>query len=210
VRAFCEQWLGEVERATPSVAIRLTDHAGHDVTEARVLVDGRLVTSRLDGRPFTVDPGVHVFRFEPAGAPAFEDRLVIVEAEKDRVVTEGVPSEPTPGPVGQSPSWIRGAPAVPVGVFVLGGVGLAGLAGFAYFAISGASDYDGCVQRACDPSTQSSLALRRALAWTSLGAGVIALGAGSWVFLSSRSAGEPRVAIEALPGGALAQVQAGF
>jgi hypothetical protein len=38
------------------------------VSDVRVTVDGRELTTRLDGRPIPIDPGKHAFHFERGGA----------------------------------------------------------------------------------------------------------------------------------------------
>ena len=185
-----------MQAAVPTVVVRVSDGHGRDVSDLRVSVDGREVASRLDGLPIEVDPGTHVFRFEPldprAGA-AFEDRLVIAESEKDRVVTETLPPLPA---VATEPTQAALSPAAPnapphdraVHAFhltdascVLGAVGVAALALFTYFTVSGTNEYAACVAHSCSASQRSDIATRRGLAWTSLGAGVVSLGLGIWL-----------------------------
>src|SRR5262249_53788779 len=56
VRKDCTKWVGEVEDSIPSLVFSAADTTGNDVTTARVLVDGVLVSPRLEGKPVQVDP----------------------------------------------------------------------------------------------------------------------------------------------------------
>jgi hypothetical protein len=197
VRQFCERWLREVEEALPSIVFRVSDAQGHDLSAVRVLVDGVLVAPSLGGRALSIDPGMHVFRFEPAGAPAFDDRVLVVEAEKLRVITETVPRAPSPivvsSPVtpalAPTPDGPRAGP--PAGFYALGGVGVAALGAFAYFAATGQSDYSACAREGCSNAMRDSIDTRRALAWTSLGIGIVALGVGAVLWIASAQATKP-------------------
>jgi hypothetical protein len=212
VRKFCEKWLEEVQASTPSVVIRVSDAERHDATDVRVLIDGHLIASTLDGRPLGVDPGVHVFRFEPAGAPAFEDRIVVVEGEKDRVLAETIPSAASFVAPRRTES-VTGEPTtrpVPVGVYVLGGAAAVALAGFVYFVVSGESDYSACALHGCSASAQDSLDVRRALAWSSLGVSVAALGAGTVLLVLRAPHGPTRVGVTSVPGGGMAHLSYDF
>jgi hypothetical protein len=210
VRKFCEKWLEEVQASTPSFVIRVIDAQHHDATDVRVLIDGHVVASTLDGRALDVDPGVHIFRFEPAGAPAFEDKVVVVEGEKDRVLAETIASAASfvaPRAVDPKESTTR---PIPIGVYVLGGAAAIALAGFFYFAVSGESDYSACAVHGCSPSARDSLDVRRALAWSSLGVSVAAIGAGSVLVVLRGPRGPAHVAIGSVPGGAAAHLSLDF
>ncbi len=85
VRSDCVTWLDEVQGALPSIAIRASKD-GADVASVRVIEDGEMVATKLDGTSLEVEPGEHAFRFETDGAPPVSLDLVIHEHEKDRVV----------------------------------------------------------------------------------------------------------------------------
>jgi hypothetical protein len=196
---------------TPSVVVRLTDAQGRDVADARVLVDGLVVATTLNGRPIEVDPGVHTFRFEPVGAPASERRVVIVEGEKDRILAEAfapllpAPVPPTPTDSSKPPPGERHVPAA---VYVLGGVGAVALGGFIYIAASSQSEYSGCARQGCSSSVASSLDTRRVLAWSSLGVAVAAVGAGVSVFVLSLPHTTTRVGVAPVSQGGLVTLSA--
>jgi hypothetical protein len=161
------------DRNTPSVVIEARDHGGRDVVDVRVSIDRELVALTLSGHALPVDPGVHRFRFEYRKFPAIEQQVVIREGEKDRKIAiqfadpaSAHAPEPPPAPVpapepAAPPTVAPAAPAPepetpsapspwlhePVGVYVLGGVGLVSLASFAYFGLSGLSqrgDLENC------------------------------------------------------------------
>src|SRR5262249_45056574 len=63
IRTDCGDWLAEVERLTPSIILSARTKGG-DESDVRVLMDGKLIATRLDGKSIPVDPGEHNFRFE--------------------------------------------------------------------------------------------------------------------------------------------------
>jgi hypothetical protein len=92
------RWLGEVEQSLPTLIVAARDPAGGDLLDVRVWLDGRLLAERLDGRPWPVDPGPHVLRFEAARRLPERRQLLLSETEKNRridlVLRE--PGEPAP------------------------------------------------------------------------------------------------------------------
>ncbi|WP_437841834.1 hypothetical protein [Sorangium sp. So ce1153] len=116
--ADCGPWLAEVEKSLPSVVIAAREAGGRERLDVRVLVDGRLLAAALDGKALPVDPGPHTFRYEPAGGPAVEERVLIREGEKNRAITvvlgappAGAPPSPRPPAApGASPSAASSAP----------------------------------------------------------------------------------------------------
>jgi hypothetical protein len=187
----CSALLAEVERGIPSVVIGAVDAAGRDAIAVRVHVDGKLVASRLDGKPVPLDPGEHVFRYEMEGAPAVEERLLVREGERARAVvvrfTGPDARRDTPAP-GRGAEESRPIPAL---AFVLGGVGLLGGAAFGVFSGIGLSqkgDLDdlgckpGCAEEDVDDVRRSFLIGDIALA-----TGVVAVGAAVVVYLTRPS-----------------------
>src|SRR5256885_1296112 len=65
VRADCGDWLDAVTKTIPSLVVRVKSD-DKDVFDVRVSIDGKLVTSHLDGNPFELNPGAHTLRFEYA------------------------------------------------------------------------------------------------------------------------------------------------
>lgn len=181
VRQDCGQWLGDVDKRLPSVVISARDAEGHDVVDVRVLVDGRLFQPRLDGRSVPLDPGEHVFRYEPASGAPIEERVLVREGEPTRLLTVKVAG-------GGAPAESPPARPVPWPTFVLGGVALLGAGSFALFASGAKSDLSelretcgrtqSCAQADVDAVDRDLL-----IANVSLGVGVVALAGAVWFFL---------------------------
>lgn len=132
VRQDCSAWLDEVDRALPTVVLAARDGGGKDLVEVRVQLDGAPLVDRLDGKAVAVDPGDHVLRFESHGE-AHEEKVVVREGEKNRIVsvTIGKPPPPPPVVVVQPIAPIAPPPretrASSPATWVFGGLGLATL-----------------------------------------------------------------------------------
>ena len=64
VQKDCADWLEDVEKRLPSVVLSATDPSGRDLVAVKVIADGRLLTEKLDGQSFPMNPGHHAFVFE--------------------------------------------------------------------------------------------------------------------------------------------------
>jgi len=188
-RRDCARWLDEVETSIPTVVVEATSGSGAELTEVRVLIDGRLLAPRLEGKALAVDPGTHTFGFETAGVAGVTQTVTIREGEKNRKIQVrlGAPAtpEPAPEPVGSRP--------IPVLAFVLGGVGLVGLGSFAFFGIRAKNDEaelrdSGCQPR-CDVDEVDAVFEKQVIADVSLGIGLAALAAATIVFLTRPTVG---------------------
>jgi hypothetical protein len=144
VRTDCGDWLEGVSKNIPSLVFRvkLDDK---DVSDVRVSVDGKVVTSRLDGTPYELNPGAHTLRFEYATFAPIEQDLLVLEGEKNRVVAAtfskavSASKEPATKPAESLPPVETTYRPTPAMTYVLGGVALAGFGSFAGFAIWGQS-----------------------------------------------------------------------
>lgn len=181
VREDCSRSLVELDAAMPSVVFSARVD-GHDVTDARVLLDGEAIASALDGHAVTLDPGAHVVRFERAGGGVSEVRIVAREGEKNRAVGAAfVSSTPAEKPKLESG---RSFPILPV---VLGGTGLLALGGSFYVRLNADSQADhlrsSCAP-SCDQASRDALSDKLVVANVALGVGVgfIALAAATWLF----------------------------
>ena len=201
VQKDCSGWLAEVDGRLPTVIFSLRDSTGNDVGAVRVLVDGALLVSRLDGKGVPVDPGEHTFRFEPQQGAPIERRIIVRENDKGRLLSVVLPAADPPKhapPVTESAGNGRSIPAICR--YVLGGVSLVGLAGFAYFwlgAVSEAKDSEPtCAARGCRESDLESPRDKALVADISLGVGVAAAVAavGFYVF-QKRASGSLSLAV---------------
>ncbi len=225
VRSDCVTWLDEVQGALPSVAIRASKD-GADVASVRVVEDGEMVATKLDGTSLEVEPGEHAFLFETDGAPPVALTLVIHEHEKDRVVPVVFAS-----PHGESVRELAGAvsgegtvtsPPVPIGVWVLGGVGVAGLATFGILGGVGKSK-ESSLRSSCSPGCSSSAidTVRSEYIAADVAVGIGAAGlvsAAVWYLLrpTRSESGEPapgsvpQVGVAPRPGGGVLQWNGSF
>lgn len=107
VRDDCTTWLGEVERAIPSIAISAIDDEGASLVNVKVWVDGHLVGSRL-GSDFEIDPGPHKIHLEGINGGTADRQVTVVEGERARPLrlVLSSPQDATAAPVT--------APALPV------------------------------------------------------------------------------------------------
>jgi len=151
----CTQWLGDLDKAMPTVVLAARDEHGGDVSDVRVSLDGALFAERLDGAPIAIDPGEHVLRFERAGSDPVEQKIVARANEKGRVIAVTIhPSAPvsaTPKPAAASTVAVDAGSAAPRGSFFTARnvttvtlIGLAAVAtgGAIYFGVQSKSEAD--------------------------------------------------------------------
>ncbi|HEX6245907.1 MAG TPA: hypothetical protein VFZ61_33510, partial [Polyangiales bacterium] len=145
VRSSCSDWLSELEPRIPSVVVRVNDAQQGAIAEASVRIDGASVV--LDGRPVQLDPGAHDLVAEAAGWLTAQRTALLVEREQARLVVIELqrPKAPEPAapisitaptmapPAAAADPHAEAAPReaapfrVPVGSWVLGGLGVAGI-----------------------------------------------------------------------------------
>jgi hypothetical protein len=196
----CQQWIADVDGRMPTVVVTATDADGRELLDVRVLVDGRELKPRIDGIAAPVDPGVHMFRFEPVGADPVEQRVVVRDGEKFQKLRVVLPKRapgpsqpatpPTPPTPPPTPSPTPRDPGLPVSAIVIGSVGVVALGAFGYFAIVGTSDVHH-LDATCSPNCPHSdaEAARRELVFAdvALGVSVVAAGVAAWLYLEWRS-----------------------
>jgi hypothetical protein len=228
VRQDCTQWVRDIEERTPTVLLRAEDGRSNDLVDVKVKLDELPLVSALDGKPVTVDPGEHVFKFEAGGPSSAEQHVVISAGEKGRLIvvrleaaasikaqasSVEVPAgreRPEPGPPGRE---------IPLPVWIFGGAAAAAFASEAYFGIAGLSSRSsdlaagGCAPN-CPSSEKSAIQTEFAIADVSLGVGLVSAGLAAYFFFSSRnSTPSPTAAtvdFSTRPGGAVATVGGKF
>jgi hypothetical protein len=199
LRADCAGVLKEVEAALPSVVFAVDDGQGHDVVDVKVFDGDVLLIERLDGAALKIDPGLHRFRLERAGARAKVIDHVANEGERGRVVRVSLaaeepakPIEPKPDPlfVAPSPTPSRSTVgyAVPIGFATLAVASFA-VSGVARLGFDNRVDEmrapDGCAPR-CTQSERSDLSDRLVTSNIALGIGIgsLVVAGVSWLLLS--------------------------
>lgn len=192
IRGDCATWLSELDKELPSIVV--SARIGEtDVSDARVLVDGRAVAEELDGKSIELDPGRHRVRLERDGER---------DVEREIVAKLGVKNEGVLFQLEATPSLRPAEPKAEAGpdrtlVYVLGGVGVVGLASFTYFGLKGKSDYDRLRDECsptCEASESDSVKQSFLIADLSLGVGVASLAVATYILLSD-PAPEPRRAV---------------
>jgi hypothetical protein len=216
VRKDCIEAVQEIKSAMPSIVVRARSQ-GIDRDDARLLVDGAVVATRLDGTPITLDPGSHLLRVEAPNVEAVEQRFVVAEGEHNRLLELSLrPLESTPD---ARPGPPETSAAIPIAAWFAGGVGVVGVAGFTYFGLRALADIHTLKQTCAPYCSDDQIApaqAKRLAADVSLGVGLIGFGIATWLFV--RSAGRQpaagasalRVDVQPLAGGATLRVEGGL
>jgi hypothetical protein len=128
-----------------------------------VSVDGIAVTETLDGKSMAIDPGPHVFVFESVGKSRVEERVIVREGERNRLVavvlhdsgvtprattepsatlTPRTPAEPSAASTEPPQTSAEPAPASPsrrptIPGYIVGGAGVAAIGVASYFWATG-------------------------------------------------------------------------
>ena len=193
--ADCGPWLAEVEESMPSVVIAARDASGRESSEVRVLVDGRLVATSLDGRALPLDPGAHLFRYEPAHGSAVEETVVIRQGEKNRTLLVPIDTSrdgevdargPRAGEAkGSSPG--SSERPVPMLTWLFGAAGIAGLgvfAGFGAASLSAEAKLRASCAPHCPADEIAAIRAQHTAADIGLGFGVVSVGIATFYFLT--------------------------
>jgi hypothetical protein len=160
VKAECSRRIDGIGTAMPTLVLEAKDGSGNDLFAVAVSMDGAPFASKLDGRPVSVDPGEHTFRFETAGQPPVEKKLVLREGEKDRresvVLGPPPPVVAPPPPAPQPSTWsTRKTLAVASGGVGLVGVGLGVVFGL-YASSSQSREKSDCSSSGCPSYPQGN------------------------------------------------------
>jgi hypothetical protein len=105
----------------PSVVPFVEDASGAPHIDVQVKMDGELLTSRLDGTPLPVDPGVHEFSFSTESGVFATEKIMIVQGEHNRRISasphpadKGEQKEaPAPSATPPAPVETKAAPDAP-------------------------------------------------------------------------------------------------
>jgi hypothetical protein len=194
LRQDCTKWLGEVERSVPSVVIEVRA-GGKDVGGFELHIDDDLTSQKISGAAVDVDPGEHAFRVEASDGRTAEQSVVILEGEKNRKIELDLP-EP------RAPEQSRNM----VPVYGLAAVGVIGIGSFAFFGLRARakkSDLESCKGH-CPVDDVDAVRRDQIVGDVSLGLGVIALGAATWLYFGQSSEAPPPASarFELVPGGA--------
>lgn len=196
----CATWLTEVSSSIPTVVVEATDANGHMTTAVRVLVDGDVLASSLEGTALPVNPGAHQFRFEvtdASGAKAQEQSVLVLQGDRNRKISVTFAPEKPQTPVKseaqvqtqtqtqpaqhEEPAPVHKSP--PIAGFVFAGAAVVGLASFTFFGLTGVSK-ENSLRNTCAPACARSdvdgVLNRYRVADVSLVIGVISGIAATW------------------------------
>jgi hypothetical protein len=176
----CVGWLDQIEPQIPSLTFRVTVD-GKSRTDAQVFIDGAHNSEPSVGKAVDLDPGAHHVRVVVPGLPAFEDRVMLSEGERYRMVQVALSSPARPAP----PPLEKHRP-VPLATYVLGGVAVAAAVSGGIFSASTAS-LESELQDSCAPGCSESrvdeLRQRALFADISWGVSVLSLAGATTFFL---------------------------
>jgi hypothetical protein len=203
IKKDCSKWLADVEGAIPTVVF--SARAGdEDLSDVKVLLGDQTLAETLDGKAVPMDPGTHTFVFESAKHGSKELKFVVKEGKKAQIIElsfeaskktggGGGDADPGGGDTGGgdtggtkiSTEDAQGSKAL---AFVLMGVGVVGVGGFAYFGLTGKSDENklACAEfKTCSDEDLDPVKKKYLYADISLGVGLVSLGVGTYLLLSS-------------------------
>jgi hypothetical protein len=206
IRAECVELYEQVEKTVPTVVFTVTDEQGRDITNVQVYSTDTLVAQALDGRPVSLDPGKHRFRFVLPWGEVLSSDVLIREGEKNRVVGVQVKDRAaaSPKPADAEPvAPVVPAPAapplttprvveraLPVGFWVASGIGAAALTSWGIFGLLGRSNQSAVDE--CTPNCGLSerddydnMKSNYLIADVSLGVAALSAGVATWLFLSA-------------------------
>jgi hypothetical protein len=206
VQQDCTQWMSEVLALLPSVILAAKDAAGRDLVDVQVEVDGVAAAETLDGRPMAIDPGVHTLTFQANGAPPVEERVVVRQGEKNRIITVtiptgGAPREPAPPEATATAAAPDPRPSAPVAAYVVGGLGVAALGAALFMTLDANADARN-LRETCAPNCAQddvdAIERRQVLSGVTAAVGGAAVIAGIVLFLVHPRGGSSRAAGPAL------------
>ena len=211
IRKDCTQFLSDVEASLPSIVVTATGPDGSDLYEVRMLIDGEVVSQKLDGKAIAVDPGRHRVRVEASGGTHAEVDVVLAEGDKNRKVHIAFPREKA-AVAKDAPSAERSL----VAPIVVGGLGAAVIAGSLVLGFGARSEIDD-MRSSCAPYCDSD-ALDRSrrkllIADIGIGVGVVAIAVATYMFISTPSkpsSAAASVGARYVPAGGMLTVQAVF
>lgn len=203
----CTLGLDRLESDTPTVIPVVLDADGEPVADVRVTMDGELLTDEVNGLALAIDPGVHQFTVAVGEDTKVARRLVISEGRRNRKIVfrlqaAGARPEERPAPrrrhqrpaPAAAMSMVAGPPvrahrASAVPGYLLASAGVLGVGGWGLLSWWGRKDNE--LLARCSPDcAQSDVDHIHTLylaADVSLGVGVTALVAGTWMIWRSHS-----------------------
>jgi hypothetical protein len=187
----CVKWTQDVTDALPTVVLTARDSAGQDLGDVTIGIDGQAPVA-LSPRTIELDPGSHRLLFARPGMPDIVRQVILSEGVKNRriVVVFEAPEARAAPPKPPVPTVVERP--VPLGAWMLAGVGALGLASFATFAILGdlKRNADHC-DTGCPIPDKNTVDTELRIADVSLGVGIVGLGIAAYLYLSRPTVERP-------------------
>jgi len=173
----CVGWLDQIEPQIPSLTFRVTV-GGKSWSDMEVFIDGALANEPSMGKAIDLDPGPHTVRVLVAGLAPFEERVILNEGERYRMI-----EVPLAAPARKPPEMHR---PVPLATYVLGGVAVAGAVSGAIWAAQSVTlrdELEHTCAPACSEGRVDELRTRALLADISWGVSALSLVGATTFFL---------------------------
>jgi hypothetical protein len=207
----CTLGLDRLDTDIPTIIPVVLDAAGEPVVDAKVTMDGELLTSEVTGRALPVDPGVHELTATTGEDAGVTRRVIVSEGRRNRKIIFHLPAEgarldedrpaPRGAPRKRASAAVAAAPAVTAasGVrahrasalpgYLLASAGVIGVGGWGLLSWWGRKDNELLARCApdCAQSDVDHIHTLYLAADVSLGVGVTALAAGAWMIWRSHS-----------------------
>jgi hypothetical protein len=187
----CATWLDQIAQSQPTVVLGATAPDGKDLTNVRVTVDGKSLATELGARALPIDPGAHKLRFESDEHGAIELDVVVREGEKNRRIVAAFMPKPEATPPRDPTAPSRSDEGLPLGFWIVGGLGVAGVGVGATFEVLGllqAGELDAC-KPSCDRSEVDAMSMKLLVGDIAVGAGATALVGALIIALTDSDAG---------------------
>lgn len=216
VRGDCATWLSEVNAVMPSIVVAAR-MGGKDLFDVRVIIDGVVMSERLDGKAINMGVGEHLLRFEYASEPSVETKVLMREGDKNRAIDVTFTGSGGPATIGGptiTPQATAAPPVEPtperthsVVPWIVAGVGAAVAVTGAVVFVIGNGDFPSecnkdtgtCAPGVDDAETADRVDRASSAHGTSnlglgmlIGGAVVALGGVAWHFLEPTGPEKPK------------------
>ncbi|HXI56984.1 MAG TPA: hypothetical protein VNO55_13045 [Polyangia bacterium] len=88
----CTSRYTQLDADIPSVVPLVADGSGQPLADVQVVMDGQLLTDKLDGHALPVDPGRHEFSFIVRGENIDTQTLLIATGQRNRPLSTALPA----------------------------------------------------------------------------------------------------------------------
>jgi len=188
----CSARYDDVRSSMPTLLVAAQQPDGTDTVDARLVIDGQVVSPSLSATAIELDPGEHLVTIQHDGWIAPEQRVVFREREKDRRLAFqfAVPSSPalSSREVGETEQRRGGVDTLGVTLTVSGGIAVAVGATFAVAGLAKRSSLlaDSCsTSKTCSPDDVSTINRDYWVSGIVGGVGLVALGLGIWELVTN-------------------------